>query len=98
MTATEKAKQIAARSAIAALAVTNGKEAKIVFLHEPDSVLAEAVGQGFITPLALIGFGSAGLEVQPDANCTPNMEPLLLQARSDFLLGLAALQKFSSVN
>jgi hypothetical protein len=89
-----------ARSSVAAMALTDGVSTRLVYLREEgDEDFANAANCGFRKVLGVIALSRAGrLEMEPDENLTEELKPLFLAARSDFLMGLAALRSGGTVN
>ena len=94
-----KTHAIIERAQVAAMALCDGTATCLVYLHEGDQALADAIAKGFRTVLGVVALSRAGrLEMEKDEKLTPELEPLLLAARSDFLMGLAATRMGTSVN
>jgi len=70
--------------------VTTG-EVELFYLHEDPIKEIEASAKAGKRSLGLIGLTGSGLQVLPESDLTAEQSGLLLKARSEFLLGCAAL-------
>jgi len=88
LTTTEK---LISRCSVVAMALSNGRDVRLVYLSEPNQALADAITRGFTSILGILGW-SHRLECEKDSSFTGDQELLWLEARVEFLTAVSAMR------
>ena len=70
-----KTHEIIRRSQLAAMVLSDGRTARLIYFSEPNANFGAAIREGFVSPLGVISLSRSGrLEMEKDEGCTPGLE------------------------